>query len=135
MKTPAIKKLLDDIEKLTSYLHRYAARAATARKALGVPGTRILNRLVGDASDVRQELASLEALQKGVRPLMAVEAELEALRTQNETLTLENAQLRQQVDRHALTAEAFKQASEEAKRTVSTLTVELNKLKSEHLCH
>ena len=135
MKTNAIKALLNDIDKLTNYLHRYASRAATARKALGMPGTRILNRLVGDASDVRKELATLEALQKGMRPLMAIESEIEALQAKNESLTLENAHLRQQVDRHAMSAEAFKEASKEAKRTISTLSIELNKLKNEHMCH
>ncbi len=65
MKTTTIHELLNDIEKLNNYLHRWASRAATARTALGVPGVRILNRVLGYVKRVRDEIHQLEAIQNG----------------------------------------------------------------------
>lgn len=135
MKTTTIHELLNDIEKLNNYLHRWASRAATARTALGVPGVRILNRVLGYVKRVRDEIHQLEAIQKGMRPLMAAEEEIEQLNEKISALQQDMASMRQQLDRQTMNLASYKKASDKAKSDLNTLTVEYNKLKAEQVCH
>jgi chromosome segregation ATPase len=135
MKTMTIHELLNDIEMLNNYLHRYVSRAATTRAALGLPGVRILSRVLGYVKQVRKEITELESIQNGMRPLMAAEDEIESLKAQLAASQQDNATLRQQLDRQALNAESYKKASTKAKSELNTLTTKYNQLKAEQVCH
>ena len=135
MKLQTLHALLNDIEKLNNYLHRYLSRADTARTALGLPGTIMLNRVLGYVKKVRKEISELEAMQKGMRPLMAAENEIDTLKSQIAVLQREAEGLRQQNDHQALNVASYKKATEKAKSELNTLTVKYNQIKSEQVCH
>ncbi len=87
----AITALLTDIEKLDAYLHRYMSRAISAQNALGMPGTRIFNRVLASVGKVRKEVAALEQQKASYVPLMEADKRIRDLTLDNDRLMAETA--------------------------------------------
>ena len=134
MQTKNIRALLEDIQKFGNYLNRYMTRALGAREALGIPGTRILNRILGHVTRVQNDIETIEAMIKGAQPLIAPEEEIARLRKHIEVLELEKANLRQESDRHALNAQTCQARAIKKARELNTLTIKYNRLHSEMYC-
>ena len=132
MKTNNVNALLNDIEKFNNYLNRYMTRAIGAQDALGIPGTRILNRILGYVGKVRKDV---EALIKGARPLMETESEIESLKQKIASLESEKKSLSHRIDRLTLNAEHHQNKARQAQQKLSTLTIAHNKRCAENISH
>ena len=135
MKTKNVNALLNDIEKFHNYLNRYITRAIGAQDALGIPGTRILNRILGYVGKVRKDVEAIEGLIKGARPLLETESELEILKQKIASLENEKKSLTHQVDRLTLQAEHNQNKARQAQQKLSTLTIAHNKRCAENMSH
>lgn len=128
MQTKHIRALLEDIQKLGNYLNRYMTRSLGAKEALGIPGTRILNRILSHVTRVQNDIEAIEAMIKGARPLIASDEEIKQLREQIAALELNNANLRQTSDRHALNAQTYQAKAKKTVEELNTLTIKYNRL-------
>lgn len=135
MKTNNINALLNDIEKFSNYLNRYMTRAIGAQDALGIPGTRILNRILGYVGKVRKDVEAIEALIKGARPLMETENEIQSLKQNIAALESEKKSLSHRIDRLTLNAEHHQNKARQAQQKLSALTIAHNKRCAENISH
>ena len=111
----AITALLTDIEKLDAYLHRYMSRAMTAQNALGMPGTRIFNRVLASVGKVRKEEAD-----KRIRDLTL----------DIDRLSAENRQLAARLDKEHLAKSLLEKAHRQTKTKLNTLTTQHHHLQA-----
>ena len=126
----AITALLTDIEKLDAYLHRYMSRAMTAQNALGMPGTRIFNRVLASVGKVRKEVAALEQQKASFVPLMEADERIRDLTLDIDRLSAENRQLAARLDKEHLAKSLLEKAHRQTKTKLNTLTTQHHHLQA-----